>query len=205
MKKKIILSSLLIGSVVSTLPLSFVFNNKNYVAKEDKNNPTNEAIQTADILNKNARSENNVFKDFTYNAMFTNNLTRPVISPNEAVPGILGSHETGTIGVFPNAIGWTAPNLFQSWSLYLKDHPSLEGQTPIGFAPGLVTALHSDTIYSAVKRNQIFAIVANTANLAAKDYWILRYNALDGTPILDTNAKMPKMTNAPQSFLAFLH
>ena len=46
MKKKIILSSLLIGSVVSTLPLSFVFNNKNYVAKEDKNNPTNEAIQT---------------------------------------------------------------------------------------------------------------------------------------------------------------
>ena len=48
MKKKIILSTLLVGSVVSILPLSFVFNNKNYVAKEDENKTTNETMQTAE-------------------------------------------------------------------------------------------------------------------------------------------------------------
>ncbi len=197
MKKKIILSSLLIGSVVSVLPISFVFNNKNYVAREDEKRPINEEIQAANILNENTRSDNNVFQKLNYNIVYMNNLTRPVVSPNEVVPGVLGAYKTGDIGVFPTAIGWTAPNLFQSWSVNLDAHPSLEGQTPTGFTPGLVTALHSDTIYSTVKRNQIFAIVANTANLEAKDYWILRYNALDGSPILDTNAKMPKMTNAP--------
>ena len=198
MKKKIILSTLLIGSVVSILPLSFVFNNKNYVAKEDENKTTNETMQTADVLNDNTTLENNVFRDEDYNSMFINNLTRPVISPNTSVPGFLGASKIdGTQGVFPTSIGWTSVNLWQSWSVNLNDHPSLKGQTPTGFAPGLVTALYSDTVDSTVQRNQIFAIVANTANLNARDYWILRYNALDGSPILDANSKMPKMTNAP--------
>ena len=82
MKKKIVRSSLLIASVVSILPVSFVFNNKNYEPKEHDNATTNETKHTADALNANTTLENNVFRDEDYNSMFINNLTRPVISPN---------------------------------------------------------------------------------------------------------------------------
>ncbi|MGL4617030.1 MAG: hypothetical protein ACRCUM_02230, partial [Mycoplasmoidaceae bacterium] len=47
------------------------------------------------------------------------------------------------------------------------------------------------------KKNQVFAVVANTLDLNSRRYWILRYNTLDGTPIKDDNPEMPLMRNAP--------
>ncbi|MGL4617029.1 MAG: hypothetical protein ACRCUM_02225, partial [Mycoplasmoidaceae bacterium] len=47
------------------------------------------------------------------------------------------------------------------------------------------------------KKNQVFAVVANTLDLNSRRYWILRYNTLDGTPIKDDNPEMPLMSNSP--------
>ncbi|MGL5246299.1 MAG: hypothetical protein ACRC8C_01890 [Mycoplasmoidaceae bacterium] len=198
MNKKLLITSLIIGSSFSILPLNFIFNNNNQKEQKIENENTNDKEEITNILNldtKDSYVDSLYGKD--YATLFINNFTNPVVSPNINIPGFLGAWDNHTIGTFPNIIGWTTPNLFLSWSSYLMDHPSLEGQVPVGFQPGLVTALHSDNKYSSTQRNQVFAIVANTSNLAAREYWILRYNTLDGTPIKDDNAKMPKMTNAP--------
>ncbi|MGL5640094.1 MAG: hypothetical protein ACRDCD_00325 [Mycoplasmoidaceae bacterium] len=198
MKKKIITSSLLIGSLVSIIPHNFIFNNKNYQIKNMENKNINEKEEVSNAANVEERDIYiDPLYDKNYATLFSNNLTNTVVSPNKEIPGFLGAWDTDSIGTFPDAIGWTTPNLFLSWSANLIDHPSLEGQVPSGFNPGLVTALHSDNKYSTDKKNQVFAIVANTANLAAREYWILRYNTLDGSPIKDDNSKMPKMSNSP--------
>ncbi|MGL4616822.1 MAG: hypothetical protein ACRCUM_01155 [Mycoplasmoidaceae bacterium] len=198
MKKKMIISSLLIGSLVSTLPLNFLFNNKDNSEQNIENENTNESEEISNTTNLDTRDQYvDPLYSKNYSTLYFNNFTNPVISPNDEIPGYLGAWDINSIGSFPNAIGWTTPNLFLSWSANLIDHPSLEGQVPAGFSPGLVTALHSDEKDSSNKRNQIFAIVANTSNLSAREYWILRYNALDGSPIKDANSKMPKMNNSP--------
>ncbi|MGL5245944.1 MAG: hypothetical protein ACRC8C_00005, partial [Mycoplasmoidaceae bacterium] len=197
MKKRIIISSLLIGSVVSILPLNFIFSNKNYEEQQIENENINDE-EILNNLNVNTRDGYlDALSGKSYTSLFINNFTNPVVSPNAEIPGHLGAWNTNAVGTFPTAIGWTTPNMFLSWSANLIDHPSLEGKVPAGFQPGLVTALHSDNKHSSIRRNQVFAIVANTANLAARDYWILRYDTLDGSPIKDDNAQMPKMTNAP--------
>ncbi|MGL4617042.1 MAG: lipoprotein 17-related variable surface protein, partial [Mycoplasmoidaceae bacterium] len=198
MKKKIMISSLLIGSAVSILPLNFIFNNNAYESQKIENEAVNEEQEMSSITNLDTRDGYiDALYDRDYSTLFINNFTSPVISPNPEIPGFLGAWDNNNIGTFPTAIGWTTHNLFLSWSANLSDHPSLEGQVPNDFTPGLVTALHSDNKYSTDKKNQIFAIVANTANLRAREYWILRYNALDGTPIKDDNSKMPVMEKSP--------
>ncbi|MGL4616823.1 MAG: lipoprotein 17-related variable surface protein, partial [Mycoplasmoidaceae bacterium] len=198
MKKKILISSLLIGSMVSILPLNFIFNNNIYKTKDLENQNNNEEQELSNISNLDTRDGYvDALYEKNYTTLFINNFTSPVVSPNPEIPGFLGVWDNNTIGDFPTAIGWTTHNLFLSWSANLIDHPSLEGQVPNGFKPGLVTAIHSDNKYSTDKKNQIFAIVANTANLPAREYWILRYNALDGTPIKDENSKMPIMAKSP--------
>ncbi|MGL5591564.1 MAG: hypothetical protein ACRDCF_02400 [Mycoplasmoidaceae bacterium] len=198
MKKKIIISSLLIGSTLSILPLNFIFNNKNYQEQKIENENINENEEISNITKVDTKNGPlDALYDKNYTSIFTNNFTNPVVSPNKDTPGFLGAWDTNSVGSFPTAIGWTTHNLFLSWSANLIDHPSLEGKVPSNFKPGLVTALHSDNKYSTEKRNQIFAIVANTANLSAREYWILRYNALDGSPIKDDDAKMPQMQFSP--------
>ncbi|MGL5245949.1 MAG: hypothetical protein ACRC8C_00030 [Mycoplasmoidaceae bacterium] len=113
-----------------------------------------------------------------YSSLFINNFTNHVVYPNAEISGFLGAWDNNTIGTFPTVIGWNTTNMFLSWSANLIDHPSLEGRVPASFQPGLVTALHSDNKHSLTQRNQVFAIVENTANLAAREYWILRYNTL---------------------------
>ncbi|MGL4617267.1 MAG: lipoprotein 17-related variable surface protein [Mycoplasmoidaceae bacterium] len=198
MKKKIFISlSLLIGLSFSIFPLNFIMNNNSYETNKIENEIVEEISPASNILNESDIGNANVFYDKSYTTLFTNNFTNPVVSPNIEIPGFLGAWDTTKIDTFPNAIGWTTSNLFQSWSANLIDHPSLDGQVPSGFSPGLVTALHSDNKYSRIKRNQVFAIVANTSNLTAREYWILRYNTIDGSPILDNNSKMPIMEKAP--------
>ncbi|MGL5591561.1 MAG: hypothetical protein ACRDCF_02385 [Mycoplasmoidaceae bacterium] len=198
MKKKIIISSLFIGLTVSIIPINFIFNNKNYEELNIENEDYNQKEYIQNISNLESRDVYiDPLYDKNYTTIFSNNFTSPVFSPNKEIPGFLGAWDANNIGAFPTAIGWTTPDLYLSWSANLIDHPSLEGQVPSGFKPGLVTALHSDNKYSTNKRNQIFAIVANTSDLDSREYWILRYNTLDGSPIKDSNSKMPKMKNAP--------
>ncbi|MGL4617340.1 MAG: hypothetical protein ACRCUM_03810 [Mycoplasmoidaceae bacterium] len=196
MKKKVIISSLLIGSAISVLPLNFI--NRNFEEKniDNENNDENEEI--SNIMNANTRGEYvGAFTGKNYASIFFNNYTNPVVSPNADIPGILGAWDVNTNGTFPTAIGWTSPDSFLSWSANLIDHPSLVGKVPTNFSPGLITALHSDNKYSTNKRNQVFAIVGNTLRLNDRRYWILRYNTLDGSPIKDDNPEMPIMPNAP--------
>ncbi|MGL5640095.1 MAG: hypothetical protein ACRDCD_00330 [Mycoplasmoidaceae bacterium] len=200
MKKKIIISSFLMGTAISILPLNFVFNNKNYEEKGIENEILNQEEEISNSANLNTRGGYlDAVRGKKHSAFFYNNFTNPVVSPNADIPGFLGAWDNYTIGSFPTAIAWSTPDIFVSWSANLMDHPSLKNDKnlPAGFSPGLVTALHSDNKFSTIKRNQVFAIVANSSNLSEKRYWILRYNALDGSPIFDSNSEMPKMTNAP--------
>ncbi|MGL4617406.1 MAG: hypothetical protein ACRCUM_04140, partial [Mycoplasmoidaceae bacterium] len=181
MKKKIIISSLLMGSAISILPLNFIFNNKNYDEQKMENENINLNEEISNISNLDTRDGFvDALYDKNYSTLFFNNFTIPVISPNAEIPGFLGAWDNNTIGNFPTTIGWTTNNLYLSWSANLIDHPSLEGKVPFDFSPGLVTALHSDNKYSGNnKKNQVFAVVANTLDLNSRRYWILRYNTLD--------------------------